>query len=194
MSNDIVCKDCNAPFRTRDEYLVHRQYPCGIASTKEPPTNKMQCPECWAKGKTFVCTNEAGLAKHRSVAHMVVPASMTASDRVQWFKKKIGKGKLTEASILAMGYDPDTGAKRQTTGMIVPSSLPKASALIPMPTPVPAPVIEAPTPEPMVIIKFCPKCQTLFDSVTEMRFCKDCGMELLSPKKRKTLVEREHGA
>lgn len=191
-SMDIVCSKCNASFSSREEYLAHRQYPCGTGVVSAPLPSRLHCPECWKRGKTFVGKKESGLAHHRSMAHGVASPSMTNVNRAKWFKEQVRKGVITEADVLAQGYDLETG-KKLGAAPEQPKKVFMKTELTPRPVPDIVAVTELPKPMVRVIIKFCPKCKTLWDSLTDMKFCQDCGGELQAPLRRKSVTVEGNG-
>ena len=184
---NITCADCKKEFSTRDEYMAHRQFPC--VTLEGMPMPQVQKPKVSAYYSSFAkCPNgqfkclkcnryfdtKSGIGYHLSKIHDIRMTDEEAKDDAKKYAKEWYAKRKKQI---------DSAKEQKTDAVFLPNEPKTLGPMLvePDPSPIPQKVETA-----KVLIKFCTKCNTIWDGAYSVKFCPDCGTELKEPLKRKT--------
>jgi len=174
---EIKCPDCNKEFSSREEYSAHRLHPCKMleAVPIHAPIKPVQKSEYYSafskmpdgKFKCLICNRYfdkyVAIGTHLGQVHRI---HMTKDEQVMYSRMKAKEN-----------YIKNKEARMNYCKTAKPSE-PTIPTVDPMP--------KCETANPLPVIKFCLKCQTIWDGAYAIKFCPDCGYELKEPLRRKS--------
>jgi len=163
--------------------MVHRQAPC-VKLEGPPKETKSEYYSAFAKTnngqyKCLKCNRyfdtRMGVGSHLSRIHKI---RMTKDERLIADRdnhRRMNKERMDK-------INTETAKPQNYDAVFLPNLPPKTTK------PMPETIVESKLQKESakLIIKFCTKCNTIWDGAYSVKFCPDCGTELKEPLKRKT--------